>query len=509
METTTTITVTTAMTTAIEIIARVRTRVRLYAALAGAALLGGAGGCATSGPFADLIDHDSPLGETAGGDRTPAPAPATGMASSRVVHLEIPEDAGPEQYVRLALERNPAIRAADERVRRLANRIPQAESLDDPMLFITPVGEMAETAAGRVDVMSSVSQKLPFPGKLRTRGRIAAQTVAQAVQELQQVRLRVAADTRRTWWSFYYMTRAIEVTEQNRDLLAQFRLVAEAKYRAGTATQQDVLRASVEMSLLDDELIKLRQRRTTAVAMLNQLLDRPVDRALPAPRTRELEPTNLQLDAVLAAADRSNPEMARIHERIEGYRQQRKLARLNRWPDLTLAFSYNLVSNDGLSPVANGLDQWWIGAGINLPIWASRLNAAEFEAARGMLQSISELDSVTNQVAFRVQDALTRVESQQRQVILFRDVIIPQARQAVDVSLSGYRTGKLDFLTLVDNWRKLFEFQVVYHLNLAEVERSFADLQQAVGRTLDRNDAGSSAETRPREVVLNSPRVQP
>ncbi len=507
MERTTMITVTTTTATVTETTPRARARVRLFTALVGAALSVWAGGCGTSGPFADLIDHDSPLRENAAGAESATPA--IGRASSRVEDsLEIPADAGAEQYVRLALERNPAIRAADERVRRLANRIPQAESLDDPMLFIAPVGEMAETAAGRVDVMSSVSQKLPFPGKLKTRGRIAGQTVAEALRELQQVRIRVAADTRRTWWSFYYTTRAIDVTEQNRDLLAQFRDVAEAKYRAGTATQQDVLRASVEMSQLDDEVIELRQRRTTAVAMLNQLLDRPVDRALPAPQTRDLETTNLKLDEVLAAADQSNPEMARIHERIEGYRQRRALARLNRWPDLTLVFSYNLVSSDGLSPVTNGDDQWWIGAGINLPIWASRLNAAEFEAARGMLQSISELDSVTNQVAFRVQDALTRVESQQRQVILFRDVIIPQARQAVDVSLSGYRAGKLDFLTLVDNWRKLFEFQVVYHLNLAELERSFADLQEAVGRSLDRNDAGSATGAEPREVALNTPRVQ-
>ena len=489
METTTTITAMTGMTaTTTEIAPRARTRVRHCAALVGGVMCAAwAGGCDTNGPFADLIDHESPLREHAGGDGISAPARAAALASRRVVHLEIPADAGAEQYVRLALERNPAIRAADENVRRLANRIPQAESLDDPMLFISPFGEMAETAAGRVDVMSSVSQKLPFPGKLRTRGRIAGQAVAEAVLELQQVRIRIAADTRRTWWSFYSATRAIDVTEQNRDLLAQFRLVAEAKYRAGTATQQDVLRASVEMSRLDDELIELHQRLTTAQAMLNQLLDRPVNLALPAPRTRELKPINLQLSAVLAVADRSNPLMARLHERIEGHRQRRELARLNRWPDLTVAFSYNLVSNDGLSPVTNGRDQWWIGAGINLPIWASRLDAAEFEAARGMLQSISELDSVTNQVAFHVQDALTRVESQQKQVILFRDVIIPQAKQTVDVSLSGYRAGTLDFLTLVDNWRTLFEFQVVYHLNLAELERSFADLQQAVGRNLDRN----------------------
>ena len=104
-------------------------------------------------------------------------------------------------------------------------------------------------------------------------------------------------------------------------------------------------------------------------------------------------------------------------------------------------------------------------------------------------------------MAFRVQDALVRAESQHRQVMLFRDVIIPQARQTVDASLSGYRAGKLEFLTLVDNWRRLFEFEVIYHQDLAALEQSLADLQQAVGRDLDfapAADAGTAVrETQP------------
>ena len=88
-------------------------------------------------------------------------------------------------------------------------------------------------------------------------------------------------------------------------------------------------------------------------------------------------------------------------------------------------------------------------------------------------------------MAFRVQDAVVRAESRQQQVVLFRDVIIPQARQTVDASLSGYRAGKLEFLTLVDNWRRLFEFEVIYHQNLAALAQSLADLEQAVGRDLD------------------------
>ncbi len=127
---------------------------------------------------------------------------------------------------------------------------------------------------------------------------------------------------------------------------------------------------------------------------------------------------------------------------------------------------------------------------------------------RGIFESIAALDDARNRVAFRVQDALVRAESQQQQVILFRDVIIPQARQTVDASLSGYRAGKLEFLTLVDNWRKLFEFQVIYHRNLAQLEQSLADLQQAVGSDVDRRAAGPEAAGRSDAMSINA-EVQP
>ena len=442
-------------------------------------------GCApASSPFSELTDE----GWLVDFDDTRAALAAVARSEPHVV---IPEDAAEADYVRLALERNPAIRAAGERVRRLAQRIPQAESLDDPFVRVAPFGEMAQTAAGEVGVMTSVSQKLPFPGKLEARGRIAAQEVAEAVQELQRIRLAVVSDTRLVFWSYYYTAQAIQVTERSRDLLAQIRDVAESKLKAGTATQQDVLRASLELSNLDNELIALRQRLITARAMLNRLLDRPVTAALPLPEIRRLDSLALQLDELLAEAQRINPSIRRNRERIQRFRERLSLAKLNRWPDLTVSFNYNLVDREGLSGVANGDNQWWVGFGVNLPIWTQRLDAAEAEAIRGVLEGIATLGDEQNRVAFRVQDALARVESQQRQVILVRDVILPQARQTVDASMSGYRAGRLEFLTLVDNWRKFLDFQLMYHQSLSQLEKSFAELQRAIGRDVQRRgDAG-------------------
>ncbi len=405
-----------------------------------------------------------------------ATQPATTQSSAA-----LPADAGPQDYVRLALARNPSIRAAQRRVERLWDEVPQAESLDDPVFQVAPIGEMAQTAAGEVSLMTSLSQKLPFPGKRDTRGRIAAQSAAMARQDLASTRLSVMGDTRKAYWSYFYAQQAIEVTQDSRDLLEQFQATARAKYQAGTATQQDVLRASVELSNLDNQLITLKQRRTTAVAMLNSLMDRPIDAALPAPRKVKLGDVTLSLDSLLAQAARTNPDLRKIHDRIEMYRQKLRLARLNRWPDLTLGLTYNAVEDQGLAPMANGKDQWWLGFGINLPIWQDKLNAAENGALQGVLEGVGDLTAKQNELAFRIQDAAVRVDTQHRQALLFRDVIVPQAQQTVEVSQSAYQAGRLDFLTLVDNWRKLLDYELMYQQNLSQYEQSVADLEQVVG----------------------------
>ncbi len=449
-------------------------------------LFAGLVGCGPStqqSPFAEWIDADAL-------DREIVESDAMHAQAEREA-INVPAQADAEVFVRLALERNPAIRSAQQRVRRLANRIPQVTSLDDPMLQVTPVGEMAETAAGQVDMMASVSQRLPLPDKLDARGRVAGQDVAEAVQQLEEVRLNVVADTRLAWWSYYYAIRAIEVTERNHLFVAQFKDVADAKFRAGAAAQEDVLRASVELHNLDNELIALHQRRTSAQAMLNRLIDRPADAPVPEPKPQSIEEIMLEFDALVADAAQAHPAIQRIRERIEGFRQRYELARLSRWPDLNVSASYNLVNDGGLSPVANGDDQWWIGFGINLPIWNERLDAAEREAIRGRLESIAALDDELNRREFRIQDALSKVESHQQQAILFRDVIVPEADQTVDASLSSYRAGKVEFLTLIDNWRKLLIFELTYHEHLAHLERSFADLQRAVGHDLSRAPAQS------------------
>ncbi len=455
--------------------------------LGGLVWLAGCGAAPGENKRSDWVERDAGswrLSDRAGLDGTASLATTLPVDSE----VGVPAGAGAEDYVRLALERNPSIHAARAKVRRMGERIPQVTSLDDPMLNVTPIGQMAETAAGQVGLMTGISQKLPFPGKLDARGGIAAADVEMAKSDLERIRLAVIADTRQAYWGYYFSTRAIEVTQQSRDLLAQLQQSAESRYKANLATQQDVLRANVELSNLDNELLTLAQQRTTAAAMLNSLLDRSVTASLPSPEPVELEKIAVNLDDLLQLAAAANPDLSKINARIEGERQRLRLAKLQRWPDLTVGLTYNFVDEDGLAVMANGRDQWWVSFVINLPIWGGKLRAGEREAMWGMREGIADLLSAKNRVAFQVQDAAVKAQTQQRLVILFRDVILPQARQTVDASASGYQAGKVDFLTMVDNWRNLLNYQLMYHQSLAELEKDYARLQEAVGRELPRGE---------------------
>jgi len=436
-------------------------------------------------PYRDWIERDPEVWRLSNGG--PAHAGHTlKVDQADAPGSTLPDNATVDDFVALAMRRSPAIRRAQLKIDRLQARIPQQTSLDDPQFMLTPIGEMAETAEGRVAVMTTLSQKFPWPGKLNTKGRIAMQQVAMAQQELAQTRLRIADDVRQAYWNYYFAVRGGEVLQQQRGLLGQFKEVAEAKYRAGSVSQQDVIRASVELSDLDNELLTLQQRRTSAVAMLNRLLDRPTRATIAAPPKVELREAWMALDNLLARAAIDNPRLESVRRKIAMYREQYRLAKLDRYPDMTVSVGYNVVEDEGHAAGATGQDQWQLGVGFNIPLWQQKREAAEREALSGIFESIAELTDMSNEVSFRVQDALIRVQTQQQLVTMFRDVIIPQAQQAVDASHSSYRAGKTDFLTLIDNWRKLLDFQLLYHKSLSQFEQDFADLQREVGQRLPR-----------------------
>lgn len=401
--------------------------------------------------------------------------------------LVVPEDVTLADYVAFALGRNPSIHRAIRTVQAGGYRVPQVTSLEDPMLAVVlPTGDMIETAAGMMDAQVGITQKIPFPGRLTRRGKVAEQEVRMALATLTDVRIRVVSDVARAYYEYYLADVSIEITRASEQLLEQMRAVASARYRTGSATQQDVLRAEVELYALTNELITLQQRRATAQARLNTLIDRPVEAPLPAPRPFDLQTVDWKLPDAMNRAVESNPQLVRLREQIVRDLERIRLAKLEYFPDLRAGFSYTFIGS-GISPVATGDDNWSVPIGLALPIWWNRLRAGVLEANADTLASIEQLEEARNTILFGLQDTLVKVDTQYRQAVLFRDLLVPRARQTVEVSTAAYRSGDVQFTALIENWRNWLDFSLAYHRALAGLEQRFADLQQLIGTPVPRH----------------------
>ncbi len=408
-------------------------------------------------------------------------APAVHADASRA---GLPPGAGSTlaDYLDAALERNPRLRAARRKAEAAGYRIAQARSLDDPILSVVPpTGDLTQTAAGQMDGSVGISQKIPFPSKLAVRGRVAGHERAEAEERYRGVMFEVVAEVRRAYFTLYFADRAIKTTRESQRLLRSLREIASKKYEAGLVPQQDVLRALVELTNLENELVRLGALRDIAEARLARLMALPVDTALPVTEPIEMRTVSPALREMLAGAEGANPEIAAAKARLEKAREGLELAKLDYVPDFIFGYTYTGISDSGLSMAHTGEDNWNFSLGFTVPIWFGRMEAHNNEAMSELAASREGLAAVRDDTAFRIESTLASVYSQQRLTELFGKVVIPQATQTLDATVVAYRAGSVEFLTLIENWRRLLDFEIAHQKSLSEYEQALAELDRLIG----------------------------
>ena len=105
-----------------------------------------------------------------------------------------------DEVISEALAKNPGVQSALHTVNAQQHKIPQAKSLADPMVSVGWNGNLAPFSVQEGDPSSyrgiAVSQQLPYPGKLKLRGQIAAKDVDAAQWDYEAVRRRIVADVK-------------------------------------------------------------------------------------------------------------------------------------------------------------------------------------------------------------------------------------------------------------------------------------------------------------------------
>ncbi|MFV1977071.1 MAG: TolC family protein [Candidatus Scalindua sp.] len=390
-----------------------------------------------------------------------------------------------------ALRSNPGLKSARLRWDAAKERVPQVRALDDPNFGVTYYGEQGQTRVGELQGGFVASQKIPFYGKLRLRGEVA-DSEAKAVEEQYNTLERIIiARSKSAFYDLYWVYKSIEVQEENERLLQKFLNVAEVKYASGLVTQQDVLKAQVELSDILNELITLEQMRETAIARVNTLLNRHPETPLGTPEEADIIKLNVSIQELYKKAEHISPELAIVKNLIERDKAAYKLSKKDYYPDFTFSFNYNFINdlptNVMSSPVGEGRDSYAGSVSINIPIFQKRkYDAGVREATARLKSSKRAYRDVENETLFGVKDFHFRMQTAERLVKLYKGSIIPQAQQSLLAAEIGYQSGRVDFLNLIDSQRILLDFQLAYYRAITDYGINFAELERVVGMDLSR-----------------------
>ncbi len=385
-----------------------------------------------------------------------------------------------------ALRANPELESAKLSWSASTERILQEMALDDPVLGFTYFGEQVQTRVGEKQAGIMASQKIPFFGKLRLKGEVAkneARVYGERHRTLQRV---IVAKAKSAFYELYWVHKSISINEENRELLQRFVKIAEVKYSTGRATQQDVLKAQVELSKIVNELINLEQFKEAAIARINTLLNRHPDAPLGAPEEVDITELTVSLEELYGKAKEISPDLSLMKYRIERNKAAYKLAKKQYYPDITFGLNYTFIndlpSDVMSSPSHEGRDSYTGTFSINVPIFQKRKYDAGVREANARLKS-SEMAyrNIENMTLFGVKDYHFKVQTAERLVKLYRNSIIPQAEQSLKAAEIGYQAGNVDFLNLIDSQRVLLDFNLAFYRAVADFGVNIAGLERVVG----------------------------
>ena len=387
-----------------------------------------------------------------------------------------------DEVVKEALRHNPEILAAKNKWKAAKAKVPQVRWWGDPQFGISyeeiPSGSYSlEEARMR---MYSISQMIPFPGKLTLQGGIATKDAQTSKENYEEKKNEIVSKVKSAYYFLFFVHKAIEINRENKDLVQKFEKIAETKYAVGEVSQHDVLQAQVELSLIIDDLITLeRDELPTAEARLNALLDRLPHSPLGVPEEFEIPKLEYTNEEIEKLAIEKRPALMAMKHGVEKSKKALTLAKMQYLPN----FMVKLTQEEMRMPIGTEIDRG-IMFSINIPLWFWRqgFGIREKRAQRSAMQF--SYRAMKNMVLFQVQNALAKFNASERRVNLFKTSIIPQAEQALKAATIAYETGKIDFLTLINSERMLINVRLKYYGVLAKHGGNLANLERVVGISL-------------------------
>jgi len=374
-----------------------------------------------------------------------------------------------EKVERLALENEPGITSQDWQVRSLTENAIAESQLPDPKMQIGLINVPTDTYDFDQENMTQfkfgVSQQFPAGNTLDVKQQKIEKQALTIHDKKEQRKLTILKTVRLTYLEIYYLEQAKITILENKKLFSQLTEIVKSLYSVGKNNQQDLIHSQLELSRLDDRIVKVdknlkSQRYNLArwIGVENSKL--ALTAVLPEWTNADIsESVYLNEDALVEQLIK-HPLIKEIDHKIDVSRQDVALIKESYKPGwgLNVSYSYREDRPDGIERS----DFISLGASVDLPIFSGKRQDKKLLSKEFIYQSLKDKRV---EILREIMSSLQQEYSNKNQIIkrnkLYQSLLLPQAKQQAEAALLAYQSDRGDFADVmrahIDNLNALLD----------------------------------------------------
>lgn len=395
--------------------------------------------------------------------------PQTVLSQTRKVSLQ--------ECINMALEKNPQMQVANKSVERAKALQGTAWEIDKTELSLS----QDPTSGGSPDNALSLSQSIEFPTYYIARHKqLKAETQAER-SKAAVVRLSLENDVKAAYYQAVYQAEKLRMLESQDSLLAQYRTLAEKRYKAGETRQLELLSAERLQRENKMEVLAAHNELETVQLLLSRLVG-SVETVEPK------EDSLLPLDWKQASYNYSQtPDGQYSADRLKVSEQAVRVAKNGFAPSLSLSLrnqlvisSWNPYDQDRSRFDGGNFMGFEVGVGIPLFYGATR---AKVKAARKEREMIAL--EIKEQEQLRQQEylsALSRMNAAYVRYTYYNEEGRERSDKMAEQGLLEYSQGEISYLEYMNVLQESIDLRLKRASALNDYNQCVLVMEKLCGR---------------------------
>lgn len=381
-------------------------------------------------------------------------------------------------YLVTTAENNPELAAKFSEYNASLQVISQMKALPDPQIsfgyFILPI----ETRTGPQQLKISASQFFPWFGSLKAKENAAIYIAKAKYEAFKQTKSKLFLSVRTSYYTLYYIRKSIKITDENLEILRNFKRLAAVKIETGKASATDELRIDMEINELENKLSLLKDTYSYEQVKFNKLLN--VNKKNPIVISEIKEDTfKIYRKSISDSIKINNHDLKAYDFNLKSLDYLKTAVRKEGMPKFLIGADYTFIGTDENNFA--GTDAFLAPkVGISIPINRKKYKAKISEVQFKSDAVNKEKENTENMLETALETVLKDFNDAERRIKLYKNQS-EIAKKTVRLLENEYAVNSAEFVEILRMERKVFNFNLAVEKAKSDKEKVKAKIYFLTG----------------------------